>query len=139
MASRVELRSASRWTAETGPAPDAARRIVEPFAPVAWAYVSSRTEGVDARATQIRAVTDRLAAASAPPTAIETLRGQLLVTPVGPATVSVFVDAEGFLIHEQSLPGEPAGEDRAGWSSPADVLGSARRRSAASALRLRGP
>lgn len=112
-----------RWSGavQVGPGSAAVRRLVEPFEPVAWAYLTLDTEGVDARATQVRGVLDQLAAASAPPAALAAIGDRLRHAPVAPASMAVLADSEGNVLHEQQID-DSQRADRAGYSVPADVL-----------------
>src|SRR5690349_15917135 len=103
-----------------GPDRTAARGIVQPFEPVAWAYLQLGRLGLDERHSQIRAIRERLAADGASNACGESIAERLRRAPVAPATYAVFADADGMILHDQALPFEQF-DDVAGYTSPADV------------------
>jgi hypothetical protein len=106
---------------ERGPDPGAARRVVRPFDPVAWAYLALNREGRGERAAQIRTIVEQLEADSAEPAAVAAIRERLTGAPVAPGRLAVFAGADGTVLHGQRL-AESDAPDRAGCSAPADVL-----------------
>src|SRR6476646_9176386 len=86
-----------------GPNRTAARSIVRPFEPVAWAYMHLGRPGLDERHSQIRAIRERLAADGASAACVDALTERLQQAPVSPAALAVFADADGTILHEQAL------------------------------------
>ena len=103
-----------------GPNRTAARGLVQRFEPVAWAYLQLGRLGLDERHSQVRVIRERLAADGASARCIEALADRLRHAPVAPATLAVFADADGTILHDQTLAFEQF-DDVAGYSSPADV------------------
>lgn len=104
-----------------GPDLSTAHAIVTGFDPVAWAYVDLSTPGQDQRDLQRRQAVGALQAAGAPEAAVATVGSRIVAADVSPATLALFVSADGSLLYEQRIaPSELP--DRAGFSTPAAIV-----------------
>lgn len=103
-----------------GPDPTAARAVVEPFAPVAWAYLRLEHPGVEERATRVRALVNELHRSGSTDAASAAVAEQLLHAPVAPGVLAVFAADDGQVLHTRMI--DAPLEDRAGCSMPADTV-----------------
>jgi hypothetical protein len=103
-----------------GPEPFAARAIVEPFAPVSWAYLRLDRPGVEDRATRVRALIAQLRRAGSSEAAATAVADQLVHAPVAPGVLAVFAADDGLLLHVRPI--DTSQEDQAGCSMPADIV-----------------
>ena len=104
-----------------GPDESAVTDVVRPLTPVAWAYADVSYEGVDVRGQRVRHLAALLTEADAPPAAAAVICERMTTSPVMPARLAVFADSGGAIREMRFLPPD-AGEDRAGYSLPADVV-----------------
>jgi len=101
-----------------------ARTLDMPFDPIASVYCPLFSEGstdllLD-RTLRWRALVDSLRADGAPETVLATAEQRLAAQDPRPATVALFIDSSGIVIHEEVLPSRTVA-DRASFTAPADL------------------
>ncbi len=107
--------------ARFGPDQSALREVVRDPQPVAWVYLGLDSLGEDERDLRRRTVLERIAADGAPQPAIDAVSIRLQTTSEAPLTLSLFVSADGTVLHSQAVPRDGL-PDAAGWTAPPPLV-----------------